>query len=276
MTANRRFAVNSYAYILSHRAEDFLRHFAAEGYDAFELMLFPGHLWPAELDAAARQALRRFTAAESLRVITLNMPNIDINIGAATAEMRAYSLERIAEALELAGDLGVATVLIGPGKPNPLFPLPAETMMGHLFAAFDRLAPVAARAGTTIALENLPIAFLPDAESMMAALERYGNRDIGIVYDLANAVFAGDPPAAGLRRVKDRLRLVHLSDTTREVYRHDPVGRGIVPFAEMPPVLAEIGYKEPAMLEIISNDPDRDIAESADKLAGMGFVRPRP
>jgi L-ribulose-5-phosphate 3-epimerase len=67
--------------------------------------------------------------------------------------------------------------------------------------------------------------------------------------------------------------LVHLSDTARQIYRHDPVGQGTVPFAEVPPVLAAIGYRARPMLEIISRDPDRDIVASAAKLAAMGFTQ---
>lgn len=269
------FAVNTYSYIMSRTAEDCLGHLARQGYRVFELMLFPGHLWPAELDGAARRDLRRFIAAEGLEITTINMPNIDINLAAATAEMRDYSLARLAEAVELAGELGIPAVLIGPGKPNPLFPLPRQRMMDHLFAALDRLAPLAARCGTALTLENLPIAFLPDAEGLMAALDAYGDPAIGIVYDLANAVFHGEDPAEGLRLVRDRLRLIHLSDTTRERYRHDPVGRGIVPFAAIPAVLAEIGYGAPAVLEIISEAPDVDISASAERLVALGWKSAR-
>jgi sugar phosphate isomerase/epimerase len=69
-----------------------------------------------------------------------------------------------------------------------------------------------------------------------------------------------------------RLALVHLSDTGRQVYRHDPVGLGTVPFADVPPALAAVGYKAKPMLEIISRDPDRDIIASAGKLALLGFT----
>ena len=72
-------------------------------------------------------------------------------------------------------------------------------------------------------------------KSLMAALERYGDDGIAVIYDVANAVFIGEDLGAGLRRVQARLKLVHLSDTPREVYRHSAVGEGVVPFAEIPP-----------------------------------------
>ena len=34
----------------------------------------------------------------------------------------------------------------------------------------------------------------------------------------------------GLQRCRKRLKLVHLSDTRKDTYRHDPIGQGNVPF----------------------------------------------
>ena len=66
---------------------------------------------------------------------------------------------------------------------------------------------------------------------------------------------------------------MHFSDTGQQIYRHDPVGAGNVPFAEIPPVLQEIGYKRLPMLEIIAPDAEKGILASADKLAAMGYGR---
>jgi hypothetical protein len=44
-----------------------------------------------------------------------------------------------------------------------------------------------------------------------------------------------------------------------------------VPFAAVPPVLAEVGYKEMPVLEIISHNADADLLDSARRLAVMGY-----
>jgi sugar phosphate isomerase/epimerase len=174
--------------------------------------------------------------------------------------------------VELAGELGAPGVVIGPGKANPLFPAPRDILMGHFFAALDQLVPVAEKAGTGLWVENMPFAFLPRIDEMMAALDRYGNPALGVVWDAANSHFVDEDLGVSLRRCRDRLKLVHLSDTGRQVYRHDPVGMGTVPFAELPPVLAEVGYRELPMLEIISHDADRDIMASARRLTELGLA----
>jgi len=268
------FGCNTYSYMRSHSAEACLARLADFGFQEFELMVHPGHLWPAEITAAQRGALRRMMQQRGLQLTALNMPNIDINVAGAAAEMRSYSLNLVSDTVRLAGELGARGVVIGPGKANPLFPAPATELIGHFFAALDRLCPVAAASGTALWVENMPFAFLPAIGQLMDALKRYGNDAVRIVYDIANAHFIGKDFADGLRQCRERLALVHLSDTGRQIYRHDPVGLGTVPFADVPRALAAVGYSARPMLEIVSRDPDRDIVASASKLALLDFAHP--
>ncbi len=272
------FGANTYSYMRSHSAVDCLRRLADQGFEEFEVMVHPGHLWPADLSAGQRSALRRTIEQSKLRLTALNMPNIDINVAGAAPEMRAYSLNLVTETVRLAGDLGARGVVIGPGKANPLFPAPAEELIGHFYTALDRLCPVAKAGGTALWVENMPFAFLPGIGGLLDALKNYGNDDVRIIYDIPNAYFIGEDFADGLQQCRALLELVHLSDTGRQAYRHDPVGLGTVPFADVPRALAAAGYnaksKPKPMLEIISRDPDRDIIASASKLAVLGFKQP--
>lgn len=266
------FAINLYSYTFSHTASDCVRHLADQGYRGVELMMYPGHLWPTDIDDAGRRELRRVADANNVRIVSLNMPNVDLNIAGASREMRDYSLGLVSQFVRLAGDLGAPWTIIGPGKANPLFPAPRDVLLGHFFKALDILTPIAEQSGTRLLVENMPFAFLPDADGLMRALDEYGNDGIGVIYDVANGHFIGEHPAEGLRRVRDRLGLVHFSDTGTKVYKHDPVGAGDVPFADVPPVLAEIGYDEVPVLEIISHDPDAETLDSAKRLAELGYA----
>jgi L-ribulose-5-phosphate 3-epimerase len=57
-TSAAGFSVNTYSYIFAGSAADTVARLADQGYGGVELMFFPGHLWPAELDAAALRNLR--------------------------------------------------------------------------------------------------------------------------------------------------------------------------------------------------------------------------
>jgi sugar phosphate isomerase/epimerase len=272
-TAAAGVGVNTYSYIFGGSAAETVAKLADQGYGGVELMFFPGHLWPDELDASKLRSLRRLCETR-LRLIAVNMPNVDINIAAAAEEMRAYTMDLLTKFVRCAGELGAGGIILGPGKPNPLFPMPLGRMVSHFYRALDVLAPLAREAGTNLLIVNMPFAFLPDAEALMNVVDGYGDDGIRVIYDVANAHFIGEDPSQGLRRVGDRLSLVHFSDTTRQSYKHDPLGQGDVPLAGLASTMKAIGYSELPMLEVISHNPDADIADSCRRLheAGIGNV----
>jgi L-ribulose-5-phosphate 3-epimerase len=273
-TSAAAFGCNTYSYSLSRPAEKCLTHLVSLGFSEFEVMMVPGHLWPPDITLAARKALRGRIDKLGARVVALNMPNVDMNVAGIASEMRRYTLDVLNGFVELAGDLEVPGVVIGPGKANPLFPASKDLLIDHFFTALDELCPRADKAGTALWVENMPFAFLPKIGELMDVLDRYGNPRIGIVWDAANSHFAHEDLGDSLRRCRDRLKLVHLSDTNRWQYRHDAVGLGTVPFAEIPPILAEIGHDRRPILEIISHDADRDVLASAQRLTEKGFSAP--
>ena len=76
----------------------------------------------------------------------------------------------------------------------------------------------------------------------------------------------------GVRQVRSRLGIVHLSDTGRQAWRHDPVGQGSCDFAGFGATLREIGYARTSMLEIVSEQPVEDIVASHRKVAQWGWA----
>ena len=267
------FGVNTYSYTFTGTALDTVARLADQCYGGVELMFFPGHLWPADLSETDLRKLRDL-CEQRLRLVAVNMPNIDMNIAAAAEEMRSYTLGLLVQFVRCAGELGANGIIIGPGKANPLFPMSRDRMMSHFYRALDRLAPLAREVGTRLLVENMPFAFLPDADALMHAIDGYGDGTIRVIYDVANAHFIGEAPSQGLQRVRDRLDLVHFSDTTRQAYRHDPFGHGDVPLEGLADVMRDVGYAEVPMLEVISPQPDTDIRDSCDRLhrAGIGRV----
>ena len=267
------FGVNTYSYTLTHTVWQCIDHLAARGVSRFELMAAPGHIWPSEITTMERRALRSRIAKGDLQLVSVNMPSLDITLAAAAPEMRQYSLDAMSGLVQLAGDLGAEFVLLGPGKANPLYAPPREQLVERFFNALDVLCPLARDSGTSLLVENIPICFAPDAAGLTRLLDEYGNTQLNIVYDVANGYFIGEDIFEGLRQVRDRLRLVHLSDTHRSSWRHDAIGLGSVPFSKLPGVLEEIGHQTPPVLEIISYDADAAILESISKLSQMGWGR---
>lgn len=266
-----QFAVNTYSYTLDFHVFDCVKRLAGQGFREFELMMYPGHLWPAHTSKPQRLELKAYLDAEGLNVGTLNMPNLDLNIAAATDEMRTMTLAILRDVVRLAGDLGANGVVIGTGKANPLFPMERQKMVDHMYQALDTLVPLAQECGTAIFIENMPFGFLPRIDEMLTAIENYADPRIGVVYDVANGHFMREDPCDGLRACASRLKVVHLSDTNQSVYRHDAIGLGTVDFSPLPAVLQEIGFQGKPVLEIIDRKPDEAIAASIKALVDLGW-----
>jgi len=268
------FAVDTYSYTLHCTAEECVQRLARLGFCEFELQMYPGHAWPAHMNQGDRKRLKDCFAGNGLRLTTLNMPNIDLNITAATTEMRAMSLGVLREVIGLAAALGAEAVVIGPGKANPLLPMPREQLVELFYRALDELLPFADSEGTALWVENMPFAFLPCVRELLDVVDAYDTkRRIGFVYDVANGHFIDEDPATALRACAPRLRAVHLSDTDRSSYRHAAIGTGTVDFTALPAVLAELGFRRRPILEIIAPQPDEAIARSAAELVRAGFTR---
>lgn len=264
--------VNTYSYTFSHTALDAMLHLADLGYRAFEILVTPPHLWVPDLDPRQRREIPRRLADRGLRIVSLNFPLLDNNLVSPTPEVRRYSVGVYRGLIELAGDWGVPYLVVIPGRVSAFFPAPADWLMRWFSEGVRELAAAAAAAGVQLLIENVSVAYLPRTPDVLAALERIGDPSIGVIYDVANAVFSGEDPRQGLRLAKDRLRLVHLSDTPTTVWRHDPVGRGVVDFPAVAETLQAIGYAGPSMFEIVSRTPDRDLVDSHRRLCGWGWA----
>lgn len=272
MNANTHlYAINGYSYNQSHSLVNFLSKYSEKGYRSFEAILYPGHIWPSEMDGKARRDLRAFIENNGLRLLTLGTPALDPNLVGVAPETRMFSRGIIRAAIELARDIGVPGIIASPGKAHPLQPEPKSRLLCWLYEALDELVPLAESAGTQVLIENLPNAFLPDADSLMEALDGYGDDRVGVVYDTANAAFFGEDVVSGIRRVGKRLRRLHLSDTTRETFRHDAIGQGDIDFAALGHAMREVGYALPPILELIVSKPDIEIERSVAALSDLGW-----
>lgn len=259
------FGVNTYSYMYGMTASQCLQHLMAQGYRSVELMMFPGHLWPSEISAAERRELRDLAGANGIRISGLNQPNMDLNIAGASPEMRAYSLALMRCGLELAADLDCPALIIGPGKPNGLLPLPRETTLAWFHEGLASLNETARKLGVKILVENMPMSILPRAQDLMTALDEFGDDEIGIAYDIANAAFLQEDLPESLALLKPRLKAVHLSDTRADVPEHRAFDTpyGIVPLDTLARSINELDLGSTLVFEIISPNPDADLKQSA-------------
>lgn len=271
MTA-REIGINTYGYIWSTPAAACVRRLAALGYRQFELVINPPHLPLDAFEAPARGELVSALRAAGAGVCTLNLPSLDHNLASPLLRVRQTSVQMFLDAIDLAADLGVEWLVTVPGRMNPLSPPDPADRMTWITDSIAALLPHAEARGVGLAIENVPFAAFPDAVSLGDFVRGFNSPALGVCYDAANAHFIGESPAEGIARLADLLRVVHLSDTDRNAWRHGRIGTGSVPFAEVIRAMDNVGYQGPCMLEIIDPEPEPAILRSHSALLPLGFV----
>lgn len=262
---------NTFSYVYKLGVLDCLRHLGKMGYREFEVLVTQPHFWATDFSTDERRDIPRQIADEGLHITSVNIPGIDNNIVSSTREMREFTINILFDLVDICGDWKIPYCILVPGRTIPLFPIPKEQLTEWFVEGMSKLADRASDQGVTILIENVPNTWIPRAENVMEALDALGLDDVGVIYDVANAPYAGEDPREGVKIVKDRLKLVHLSDTHKNTWRHDPIGMGDVPFADFNQVLRDLNYDGISMLEIITDDPDFHFIDSHKQLVEMGW-----
>lgn len=269
-------AVNTYSYIYKLSALDAMRHLLEMGFQRFELLFNFDHIWVSELEPNIRRVLPSWVSEEGGEVISFNLPIMDHNLTSPNPDMRAFTIERFTELIDLAGVWSVPYVVLVPGKVSPLLPAPSAALASWFYDGVNKLAERADQCGTKILVENVPVTFAPLATDLSTALDKLADERVGVVYDVANGFFAGEDPASGIQTLRDRIDLVHLSDTGRKHWRHDPIGAGEIDFESVAKAIQSINFSGQSVMEVISSDPDRELPESRRLLAQWGWQGSEP
>ena len=270
-TVPMQVGANTMSFMWKTSAREALETLAREGYRCFELMAQRPHFDPF-MDRSEALAFARFLRDAGLTVETVNLPSLDQNLASAAPEMRDYSVRLFERLVGIAETIGASAVIVVTGRVNPLIAPGRPDLEGWFADAFQRVLRAAERTGVQLLLENIPMGVYPRADQLIGFAERIGSPQVGVCYDIANAHFIGEDTAEGLRQVQARLGIVHLSDTGRQAWRHDPVGQGSCDFAGFGATLREIGYSRTSMLEIVSDEPVPGIVASHQKIVRWGWA----
>jgi len=258
-----RFGGSTFSYMWRTGALESMRELREVGVNDFDIIVVPGHLFPDDVDNAARRTLRRALESDAIRVESLNLPSVDQNLASSVPSARAYAVDIYAQTLRRAADLGVRNVVAVAGRVGALLPPRLEDSMGWLEESIGRLLRIAEENDQRIYLEMIPLSPISTTDNLMRFLERFaGAARLLVAYDVANAEFVGEDQVAALRRIGTRLGQTHLSDSTRKAWRHDKVGVGSVNFEAILVELRAMQFDGVNVLEIISTTPREDFAES--------------
>lgn len=263
----------SYTYLYATDLDGAIDRIAGLGFRSCELMATAPQLHPSEVDSARRRQIRARLGERGLALTALNPTFLDINIASTNPDHRTYAIGQIRACIDLAADLGAAYVVVGTGRRHPLIGPPFESLYRIALDGIGECVHHAEHRGITAVLENIPTLFLERGDHLRRVCADIASERCQILYDAANGYMVEDP-IDGLDAVAPFLTYVHLSDTVRDRWLHAPVGQGQVDFAAFTEKLVALGYTGPATLEVIEpDDPDAGFAESARRLAPLGWER---
>jgi sugar phosphate isomerase/epimerase len=257
---------STFSFMWREPALEAMRKLRELGLNDFDVILAPGHCWPDELPAHERSKLAAALRADGIRVESLNLPALDLNLASCVPAIRAYAVSLYTQALQLSADLGGRAVVAVPGRVSALFPPPQQAAEDWLAESLERLLDAAERMGQNLYLESHPQTPISTVDKIERFLARLPHARLQVAYDVANAEFVGEDQGDALRRLAPRLGQVHLSDGTRTRWRHDRVGLGTVDFQRILRTLREIGFAGVSVLEIISATPLEDFSASIESL----------
>lgn len=273
-------AASTFPFLYSHDGLGALKHLKGLGYDKFEMMIFPPHCWPRELGVKARKEYRDWLNGEGGAITSFCYPLLDNNPNGVDRLMRAYTLDRYKEAIDLAAEWGCPYVVAIPGPVNSLINPPVAWMRDWFVEGARELVAYARGTGVSILLENVPFTFLPTAKDMAETARMIGP-EVGVNFDVCNSAFIKEDPAEAIRMLGDLVKNVHISDSGYGEFKHERLGTGIVEPGPAAKALADIGYTGATVLEIITDalapgaDPDADIVASHAILAENGWKKLR-
>jgi len=260
-----QYGINTYSFTQTLAARDCLKRLADLGYCRFEIMLMPGHFW-ASLDGdAGRRQIESLVVKDSLQILTLNQPNLDVNLSSVVPEMREHSCGVISSAIELAASWNAKGVVINPGKSNPVFPPPVKTLADCFRRSLEVLVPIARRARVQLIVKNHPLSYLYRADDLRHFFDEFGWEQIGIGYDFANGHFAREEPEAVLQ-LRQHLSFMYAADTSLDVFNHAQIGTGTVPFERIATMLRGANLCPPTILEIVAENAQLAIDASVEHL----------
>ena len=264
--------INTFSYLWSSTAVDAISELTRSGYSVFEVPVSSPHCWPAELSPMMRSDAKMRLRDYGASVRSLNAGGYDINLASPGANMRRKSIDHIKDVMDLAFDWGVKDVVISPGTRRPMISPTISQTLDWLYESLENLLPRAEQAGVRLLLENTPYCFRPTIDVLVDIVNEVKNDNLKIVYDVANAAYIGEDPVACLRSAHSAIGLLHISDTGREEWGHDPIGTGIVNFEELGKAVEATCKIDNVVLEIIrEKDPLKEVNRGIEELRNRGW-----
>jgi len=255
-----------------HRAADL-------GYDGYEIDIGDfgntglGLHWPEEYTEDHVAA-----AAEGARTAGIEISSLCLGVlwrfypTSPDSGVRSQAVDIIRRSAPFAALAGAKVILLPVGQPESLTP---EQARDALVEVLEECAPEAEKAGVIYAVENVGQALAHTPEHLIEIVTRVDSPACQVYYDVGNGAGQGADPAADMRTLGDRIKMLHVKDFRRAPDGREVavIGDGVIDWPAVAQAARDIGYDGYLTLEVpgTADTADDIAARSRDALRGFGL-----
>jgi sugar phosphate isomerase/epimerase len=264
------FVASTYTFLWRTDIEMAIGEIAKAGFRRVELLAAPPHVDAGEWQLAAERvgaACRR----AGVSVHSVAPSGVDVNLASPDSTMREWSVGYFATIGRLAAEVGARWLIIHPGRRHPLRPAPYDQYRRWVIDGVRRILDATSGIEIGVLFENTPSGILDTGEEIVQLIEAVDSGVLRVCYDVANGHMVEDVDA-GLRASGRSLGLVHLSDTTKGSWAHDPIGAGDLDFERVAEAVSGVGYGGEFVLETLHDgDVEKGFATDLATLQQAGW-----
>ncbi|MDN4609173.1 sugar phosphate isomerase/epimerase family protein [Sporosarcina highlanderae] len=265
-----KLGINTYPFLWTATIEEAFEEINQIGFKQVEILTSPP-FFPLHSDEIMKaDKINSLKKNFNINIHSLNLPGQDINLASPFKEMREFSENQYKKLINLAKNTDIPYIVMPPGRLHPLLPPDFEWIWGITKPHIESLVEYAAQNNVTMLIENIPSLFLQSSEQIKYVIEEINSENLGVIYDVANG-FMVENPVEGIKMLNDKIKLVHLSDTTQTKWAHDVIGTGDVDFESVYTALEVIHYKGVCILEIIHPQAKEGLLKSIDNLISQNW-----
>ncbi|MDB5085115.1 MAG: xylulose 5-phosphate 3-epimerase [Bacilli bacterium] len=238
-------AVNQWCFPNGTSLEEVFKQSIQAGFDGVELNLYaPGEVgFTLDTSAAEAERILKLASSYGLELKSLSTGLLWASpLSSSDPELRAKGRAVVAKQLEIAGLLGMETILVVPGNVDPATSY--EVCYSRSQEELKQLLPLAEKRGITIGIENVWNKFLLSPLEMARYIDEFGSSFVGAYFDVGNVLQFGYPEQ-WIRILGSRIKKVHVKDFSRRVGNITgfvPLLSGDVNWKEVRAAFREIGY----------------------------------
>jgi sugar phosphate isomerase/epimerase len=242
------------------------------GFSTIEVCSSPAHLDFHDKAAVSRAATR--IAELGMEAYSLHAPFAShIDISSADAAQRDASVAEIVKAAEAAASLQAHYFVIHPGPEDPA-PTSVKEELPRVQHVIDSLNQVARRCkelGVMCVLENkLPHLVFGNTSEILWILDGIETAEAGACLDTGHAFLSGDMTDL-VRKLGDRLKMIHAHDNGGANDNHLPPGDGRIDWPALLRELIEIRFHGALILEMAGMPDPRETMANARR--GRSYLR---